>query len=179
MLRVFSFLLPVLFICACSSRKENTGAVPKMGVNRSLAIYRKTVLSNIRYTLKLDIPAQQTEAIAAEEEINFELSVLSQPLQLDFSADPANIISLTINGKKTAPKLQQEHLILPYELLQQGLNSVKVDFKAGDGALNRNADYLYTLFVPDRARSVFPCFDQPDLKAIYTLTLVLPNNGKP
>ncbi|MFT6216329.1 MAG: aminopeptidase N, partial [Roseivirga sp.] len=34
--------------------------------------------------------------------------------------------------------------------------------------------FLYTLFVPDRARTAFPCFDQPNLKATYDLTLDLP-----
>ena len=41
-------------------------------------------------------------------------------------------------------------------------------------SLNRNDDYLYTLFVPDRASTAFPCFDQPDLKARYSLTLNMP-----
>jgi aminopeptidase N len=34
------------------------------------------------------------------------------------------------------------------------------------------------LFVPDRARTVFPCFDQPDLKATFTLTLRIPEQWK-
>ena len=33
---------------------------------------------------------------------------------------------------------------------------------------------MYTLFVPARARLAFPCFDQPDLKARYSLTLEIP-----
>ena len=33
---------------------------------------------------------------------------------------------------------------------------------------------MYTLFVPARARLAFPCFDQPDLKAKYTLSLDIP-----
>ena len=45
---------------------------------------------------------------------------------------------------------------------------------AGDDALNRNDEFLYTLFVPARARLTFPCFDQPDLKARYRLTLITP-----
>ena len=49
-----------------------------------------------------------------------------------------------------------------------------MDFAAGDEALNRNDEFLYTLFVPARARLAFPCFDQPDLKARYTLTLTVP-----
>ena len=40
--------------------------------------------------------------------------------------------------------------------------------------MNRNEEFLYTLFVPARARLTFPCFDQPDLKARYTLTLEVP-----
>jgi aminopeptidase N len=45
---------------------------------------------------------------------------------------------------------------------------------AGDESLNRNNDFLYTLFVPARARYAFPCFDQPSLKGRYSLTLEIP-----
>jgi aminopeptidase N len=51
-----------------------------------------------------------------------------------------------------------------------------VAFTAGDQSLNRNEDYLYTLFVPDRASTAFPCFDQPDLKALFSLNLEIPSN---
>ena len=47
-------------------------------------------------------------------------------------------------------------------------------FNAGDASLNRNDDFLYTLFVPARAHLAFPCFDQPDLKARWTLALDVP-----
>ena len=33
---------------------------------------------------------------------------------------------------------------------------------------------MYPLFVPARARLAFPCFDQPDIKARYALTLDVP-----
>ena len=41
-------------------------------------------------------------------------------------------------------------------------------------SLNRNPDFMYTLFVPARAHLAFPCFDQPDLKARWTLALDVP-----
>ncbi|MDP6755905.1 MAG: M1 family aminopeptidase, partial [Candidatus Marinimicrobia bacterium] len=41
-------------------------------------------------------------------------------------------------------------------------------------SLNRNEEFLYTLFVPDRAATAIPCFDQPNLKGKYTLTLHTP-----
>ena len=55
-----------------------------------------------------------------------------------------------------------------------GENLVEIEFIAGSTSLNRNPQFLYTLFVPDRARTAFPLFDQPDLKATYDLTLQLP-----
>ena len=51
-------------------------------------------------------------------------------------------------------------------------------FTAGDQSLNRNDEFLYTLLVPDRARTLFPCFDQPDMKALYTLSLEVPMTWK-
>src|SRR5690606_17443738 len=47
-------------------------------------------------------------------------------------------------------------------------------FTAGNASLNRSDDFLYALFVPARARLAIPCFDQPDMKARWTLSLVYP-----
>ncbi|MBB5637862.1 aminopeptidase N [Pedobacter cryoconitis] len=175
----FEFLL-FLFIVfvSCSSRKVIPDPVVETGVSRSLAVYRKSVLTEIHYKLELNIPAQKKEAISAHEVLNFNLSTARLPLQLDFKEDPSKISLLTINGKTASVKHDKEHLILLPEFLKKGDNEVRILFKAGEGALNRNSDYLYTLFVPDRARTVFPCFDQPDLKATYTLTLHLPKDWK-
>ena len=48
-------------------------------------------------------------------------------------------------------------------------------FTPADQSLNRRDEFLYTLLVPDRARTVFPCFDQPDMKSFFTLTLEVPS----
>jgi aminopeptidase N len=58
--------------------------------------------------------------------------------------------------------------------LTAGENAVEISFRAGDAALNRNPDFLYSLFVPARAHLTFPCFDQPDVKARFTLALTAP-----
>ena len=65
--------------------------------------------------------------------------------------------------------------MIPEDQTVAGMNRIKFEFVAGDEALNRNDEFLYTLFVPSRARLAFPCFDQPDLKARYTLTLRVPD----
>jgi len=63
---------------------------------------------------------------------------------------------------------------LPPAAMQAGENRVAIAFDAGDAPLNRNDDFLYTIFVPARAHEAFPCFDQPDVKARWTLTLDVP-----
>jgi aminopeptidase N len=59
-----------------------------------------------------------------------------------------------------------------------GENEITIEFTAGDESLNRNDEFLYTLFVPARAQYAFPCFDQPDLKARYRLSLEVPAGWK-
>lgn len=171
-------LLSSVFLVSCSARKAVKEPILETGISRSLAMYRKALLSDIHYQLKFDIPATQKQAVSAEEILSFQLSSVRAALQLDFKENPAKIGSILINGQVTAVKYEKEHLLLLPEFLKKGRNEVVIRFQAGEGALNRNKDYLYTLFVPDRARTVFPCFDQPDLKATYTLSLTLPKDWK-
>ena len=95
-------------------------------------------------------------------------------VQLDFKAPTEYLHRLTLNGQPLPIDHHDEHLVLPAAALHLGHNVVQIDLRAGELSLNRNADYLYTLLVPDRARTVLPVFDQPDLKATFTLTLTLP-----
>lgn len=146
------------------------------GVSLELANFRKTVIDDIQYTLSFDIPAAKNEEIKAVEYIEFKLKVLTQPLQLDFK-QPANTIkSIVVNSLKIPIDLKEEHLIIPQKYLQKDANKIELIFIAGNESLNRNPDYLYALFVPANARSVFPCFDQPDLKAKFKLSLTIPKN---
>src|SRR5262249_21148474 len=62
--------------------------------------------------------------------------------------------------------------------LRSGHHTVSLEFTATDLALNRRPDFMYALFVPDRARTAFPVFDQPDLKARYRLSLTIPKGWR-
>jgi len=179
MYRYLNILFPLLVVLvSCSSRKAVNEPPIEKGVSKSLAVYRKAVLTDIHYHLDLDIPAEKMKPITAHEVLTFNLSSTRLGLQVDFKEDPSKISSLVINGRQIERNYQQEHLILPADCLLKGKNELQIEFTAGDAALNRNPDYLYTLFVPDRARTAFPCFDQPDLKAVYTLSLKLPKSWK-
>ncbi|WP_460583091.1 M1 family aminopeptidase [Hymenobacter arcticus] len=144
------------------------------GVSRELAEFRKQTISRVAYALSLRIPDSKADPVRAEETIRFRLRANRAPVQLDFKGQASQLRSLTINGQPAALDYQQEHLVLPGSALRIGDNEVKISLDAGNLSLNRNADYLYTLLVPDRARTVVPVFDQPNLKATLALALTVP-----
>ncbi|GGG49907.1 M1 family metallopeptidase [Hymenobacter glacieicola] len=144
------------------------------GVSQELAQDRARRISRLGYDLHLTIPAGKAAPIAATETVRFHLTDARQPVQLDFKEQTANLKRVVVNGQPVAIDHHDEHLVLPAARLQTGLNEVSLEFVAGNQSLNRNEDFLYTLLVPDRARTVFPVFDQPNLKASFTLTLTLP-----
>ena len=94
---------------------------------------------------------------------------------LDFLEPFTRIHSVEANGRAVAWRPENDHLVIPETALRAGgENEVKVVYSAGDEALNRSEDFLYTLFVPDRHHFSLPVFDQPNLKARWRLTLELP-----
>ncbi len=164
-------------LASCSNTIPASEPIPvETGVSKELADYRKQVLSRIAYDISLQIPEQKQQPILGYETITFRLSDNSRPLQLDFKEAPDHLKQVWLNGKQLEAKLENEHILLPAKALKVGENEVKVEFIAGDLSLNRNEEYLYTLLVPDRARTVLPVFDQPNLKATFKLSLTLPKD---
>jgi len=144
------------------------------GVSLELARQRAGVLSAVAYRLELAIPEALDNEIQGSVLISFELADAGAPLQIDFRAPPTAVRAVTVNGDEATYRFESEHIVIPADALARGRNEIAIDFVAGDAALNRNPGYLYTLFVPDRARTAFPVFDQPDLKATFELTLSVP-----
>ncbi len=142
------------------------------GVSQQLALYRKAHVRNIHYYLDLKIPGSKDQAVSGKVLISFNYDG-KEDLQVDFQG---KIVHAAVNGRKGHISYEKEHLVIDHTYLKRGsrLNKIEVAFTSNDKALNRNEDYLYTLFVPDQARSAFPCFDQPDLKAWFHLTLEMP-----
>jgi aminopeptidase N len=150
------------------------------GVSQMLAVLRSFQLKDIRYDLHFRVPVLREEPVTGYETIRFHLDQL--PFEgfvlLDFKGAAEGLSELSVNDDGVRKIYENEHIWIPRAALKVGENSLTVRWVAGDGALNRNADFLYTLLVPDRARTLFPCFDQPDLKAVFTLSLVIPAGWK-
>ena len=166
----FLYILAALLLGSCIS--DNTSTLYDAGISQELALHRKENIHNLQYALHFNIPQQKDSAINANIDIAFTLDK-PQEVIIDYR-EPENVQSVTANGIPTSYKLHNEHLIIPKTALQKGENHVEVTFVAGNQSLNRRDEFLYTLLVPDRARTVFPCFDQPDMKATFTLSLQVP-----
>ncbi len=90
----------------------------------------------------------------------------------------------TPNGDVTYDE-RDDHLIFR-DGVKMGENVIKLDFTSpiltSGSAITRYIDkedgseYIYSLFVPSDASTAFPVFDQPDLKAKFTLNLDIPND---
>ena len=152
------------------------------GVPKELADHRKVNISNVVYDLTFNIPSNLSHKVTGTAIISFDLKE-QEDLILDFQGE-FNGTAHVYYGKKNNKRrsfealYKDEHIIIPMRQLQAGKNKIELNFTCQDKALNRNKDYVYTLFVPDLARSVFPCFDQPDLRAVFVTTLHTPSGWK-
>ncbi|HUS86874.1 MAG TPA: M1 family aminopeptidase [Bacteroidales bacterium] len=173
---VFICLLLLSSILTSCTRKND--AYFDAGVSSDLALYRKSVINDASYIISFNIPPDRTTPISGEVILNFNLSHAMKPLMIDFRAEGESVTEVVVNTKKAEWEFRNEHIIIPQKQLKKGNNSIGISFIAGDMSLNRNEEFLYTLFVPDRACTAFPCFDQPDIKATYSLTLEVDSSWK-
>jgi len=161
-----------------SQSRQKESSLLENGVSEQLAIFRKHQISNVSYGLSFEIPNQKQQEISSNLNLDLTLSDLSQPLYLDFKEKSLNLKSVSANGKNIGVVHEKGHIVIPIESLVSGKNTITISFIAGNLSLNRNDDYLYTLLVPDRASTLFPCFDQPDIKATYKLSMTVPKEWK-
>lgn len=168
---IFLALLITTLLLSCGTDSEN---LTEPGVSLQLAEHRVASIKDVIYTLDISIPEAYDSAIYGVETVSFKLTDLTQPLVFDFKVPKEYLKDVWVNEQSSEYKYENEHIIIDKEALEIGTNTVKFEFRTGETSLNRNQEYLYTLFVPDRARTAFPCFDQPNIKAKYNLTLTIP-----
>ncbi|QKJ29190.1 aminopeptidase [Mucilaginibacter mali] len=173
-----SFLIIGLGLITAVAYAQQKQIPVEPGVSRQLAEYRRSVIGDIHYHLAIDIPREKDKPVTGISGIRFDLRYVTENLQIDFKQPADHIRKIEVLGHDgNLPVIaENEHIIIDKKYLHTGENFISIKFIAGDASLNRNTDYLYALFVPDHARTVFPCFDQPDLKAKFLLALTVPND---
>jgi aminopeptidase N len=167
-----SLLLAMTLISATQSA-DPAPPPPGPGVSEALARERAAAIRDLRYELSFTVPAERGGTVKGSVVVRFILQS-PQRVVLDFQQPRDRIHSVRSAGRAVDAAIADGHIVIPAAATAAGGNEIAIEFTAGDEALNRNDEFLYTLFVPARAQLAFPCFDQPDLKARYSLTLTVP-----
>lgn len=147
-------------------------------LTRTEAEHRAAAISGVAYDLHLDLE-RGAKSFKGEVTISFEhhggdtfIEWLGGHIEL-----------MTVNGDPVEPVWDGERIALEATSLSAE-NEVHIAYErpfdhTGEG-FHRfvdpedGAEYLYTQFEPYSAHRVFPCFDQPDLKAMYRVSVTAP-----
>ncbi|MEO7962514.1 MAG: aminopeptidase, partial [Gemmatimonadaceae bacterium] len=154
------------------------------GIPLALAQQRAEQIGAVAYDLVLEVSTADTAR--GRVAIRF---ILRRPSDVIIDFRGPVLGRTKVNGRVLAtPEFNGAHIRIPATALRSGSNRVDFDFTtlvAAAGASiirvrdpSDSATYLYTLLVPSDANQLFPCFDQPDLKARVTLTLTTPFGWK-
>ncbi len=150
------------------------------GVSLALAQARAARISQVRYDLSLDVSERDTAFGRVTIEFQTERPA---DVIIDFRG-PALTRSRANGRISNAIAWNGAHIRVPASFVKTGVNRLDFEFQALVAAAGASiirvrdpsdgAVYLYTLLVPSDANQLFPCFDQPDLKARVNLTLTTP-----
>jgi aminopeptidase N len=146
------------------------------GVSLELARHRAQTVRDVRYDLALDV--SPLDSAIGRVTVRWTRAGTGDAI-LDFRGK--RLTRITANGTDVPlTAFNRAHIRLPASSLKTGDNTATLNFvsdiaPAGASIIRSHdpdgSDYLYTLLVPADANQLFPCFDQPDLKARVTLTL--------
>ncbi len=176
------------FFALCIAAASTTAAQPSAtadsltgpGVAIALAEYRAARISQTRYDLALDVSDRDTAM--GRITVRF---VVRRPGDVILDFRGPSIARARVNGSAVAAlDWNGAHVRIPGARIRMGTNRIDFEFKALVAAAGASiirvrdpidsATYLYTLLVPSDANQLFPCFDQPNLKARVSLTLTTP-----
>ncbi|MFD9908575.1 aminopeptidase N, partial [Streptomyces sp. NPDC059063] len=148
-------------------------------LTRDEAQTRAQLLDVQRYEIALDLTTGE-ETFDSRTVIEFTAAADGDTF---VELKPAHLRSVTLDGVPLDPEDLQDNR-LPLRALTRGPHELRVDAamcysRTGEG-MHRFTDptdgetYLYSQLCLDDAQRVFPAFDQPDLKAVFELTVTAP-----
>ena len=113
------------------------------GISRALADQRSKLLSDIRYQVSLNLPANKLMGITGHSVIKFKWKAdQTDFLVLDFKDPRENVKSLKLNGAKVSWELRFDHILIQEEELRDGFNEISIDYLVGSGGLNRDDNFF-------------------------------------
>jgi len=178
-----------LALAACSERNPaptvgEQPAEPRPAgqyLDYDTAVARKRAVSEPAYTLDIDLGFAE-DRYAGTMVASFKYGGDGAPLTIDFAN--GDVKQVLLNGAAVDYSYNGYFITLPAGSVSTGAQELRIDYEhpySQDGSgLYRYVDqedgrvYLYTDFEPYDANRLFPHFDQPDLKASYTLSVRAP-----
>ncbi|WP_078124253.1 M1 family aminopeptidase [Leptospira alexanderi] len=154
------------------------------------AVKRAELIDQVSYEIHLDLKAGSS-TYQGETKISFFYTGKGKgKLKIDFVSKKIEVFLL--NGKELKEfsnySKTDSFLDLSQESLKSGKNEIRIrytnDYNHSGSGFHQfqdpsdGSEYLHTDFEPFEAHRMFPCFDQPDLKATYELSLVGPKEWK-
>ncbi|MFE9447650.1 aminopeptidase N [Streptomyces sp. NPDC006739] len=150
-------------------------------LTRDEAQLRAQLLDVHRYTIDLDLTTG-SETFASRTVIRFTARTEGETF---VEVKPAELRSVTLDGQPMDPETLDQHR-LPLKNLTAGEHELCVDAvmrysRTGEG-MHHFTDptdgetYVYTQVFMDDVQRVFAAFDQPDLKAVFELTVSAPQD---
>ena len=180
--RVMAMAIASAFVFGAAA--ASAAAAPARAENAYLsqedAAARSARVSNVDYVLDFTLTGK--ESFAGTTTATFDLKDTDAALTLDL--DKATVKSVTVNGKPVEARYNGWFITIAPQDLAKGRNTVTVAYERlhstnGEG-LHRMVDpvdgrvYTYSHFEPAAAHQMFAVFDQPDLKATYSVTVTAP-----
>ena len=156
--------------------------MPVAEITRTETRARARLVTVQGYDIDLDLTRGETW-FGSTTTVRFTCSSPGADTYLDLNAEKGRIHEIVLNGAALDPGAHYAdgRIALP------GLaadNTVRITadlaYQVDGTGLHRSTDpldakvYTYTKFEPDHARRVFACFEQPDLKAPFTITVTAP-----
>jgi aminopeptidase N len=176
-LKKLHIMLIFFIVLSFTSCQRSLRSFYQEGVSHELAAYRGKQVYDVHYDLYFHVPENKNEVVTGTAKIYFKPLKARHGLIIDFQPGEDYIHAIKINGTDADYNFMNGHIYLDANgFVPRQENIVEIDFTSSDQALNRSDGFMYTLFVPDRASTAFPCFDQPDIKATFDLTLDIPTN---
>jgi len=174
-----AILSAVLLLCAWQEAPVTRAAVDAL--DKTTADVRAARVSDVSYDVSIDL-SDGDEAFTGEVFIEFALSNAESDLTLDFNG--GTLLEVKVNGEVISPEYNGFFITLPAEQLKTEQNLVVISYSRPYGhdgtGLHRFKDpedglnYMHSYLWPYYANRVLPSFDQPNLKAEFSLDVVAP-----
>jgi aminopeptidase N len=172
-------VLAIAAVVGCAGGGVRPAGAPSL--RRDDAEARAQIIHSVDYDLELDLSGAG-DRYRGRVLIQFTVAVPGRDLRVDFAG--GEVTRAALDGRPFAARYDGRAITIPGAMLRAGIRRLEISF---DQAYSRDSRglarfvdpvdgnvYLYTDLEPYAANRAFPCFDQPDLKATYTLQVTVP-----